>query len=55
MLYDALARMDKQMHCVAGANHYYIGADQRACLREAAATCTAWLAARGLAPAPVPA
>ena len=55
MLYDALACVDKQMHCVAGANHYYIGADQRPCLREAAATCTAWLAARGLAPAPVPA
>jgi len=53
MIYDALACEDKEMHRIERANHYYIGADQRPCLREAAAICTGWLAARGLAPAQV--
>ena len=52
-VYDALGSEDKQTHRIEGANHYYIGRDQIDCLRLAAATCTEWLAARGLAPAHV--
>jgi hypothetical protein len=37
------------------ANHYYLGPDQRPHLHGAAVMCTSWLAARGLAPAPLPA
>jgi pimeloyl-ACP methyl ester carboxylesterase len=48
---DALGCDDKEMHRIEGANHYYIGADQLPHLREAAAICTGWLAARGLVPA----
>jgi hypothetical protein len=46
-IYDAVASTDKTTHTVVGANHYYIGPDQRPFLLEAAATCTDWLAARG--------
>jgi pimeloyl-ACP methyl ester carboxylesterase len=52
-LHEALGCEDKQLYRVEGANHYYLGADQLPCLREAAAACTGWLAARGLAPATV--
>jgi dienelactone hydrolase len=52
-LHDAVGSEDKYLYEVRGANHYYIGPDQRPHLREAAATCTTWLAARGLAPAQV--
>jgi dienelactone hydrolase len=52
-VYDALGSQDKQTHRIEGANHYYIGKDQIEALRLAAATCTEWLAERGLAPAPV--
>jgi pimeloyl-ACP methyl ester carboxylesterase len=52
-VYDALGSQDKETHRIDGANHYYIGRDQIECLRQAAATCTEWLAARGLAPARV--
>ena len=48
-VHDAVGSADKQLHLVHGANHYYIGADQAPYLREAAGTCTAWLAERGLA------
>jgi pimeloyl-ACP methyl ester carboxylesterase len=50
-LFEALASEDKTAVTIEGANHYYIGEDQRPHLRRAAATCTAWLAERGLAPA----
>lgn len=49
-LFEALASEDKTALTIEGANHYYIGADQRPHLRRAAAACTAWLAARELAP-----
>jgi pimeloyl-ACP methyl ester carboxylesterase len=52
-LYEGLASDDKEALTIEGANHYYIGEDQRPHLRRSAAACTAWLAARGLAPAPV--
>lgn len=48
-LFDALASEDKQRLTIDGANHYYIGPDQKPLLQQAAAACTAWLAERGLA------
>ncbi len=50
MLNDAIGSADKELHRIDGANHYYLGPDQRPHLREAAAICTSRLAARGLAP-----
>jgi pimeloyl-ACP methyl ester carboxylesterase len=50
-LYDALASEDKSAVTIEGANHYYIGKDQRAHLQRAGGICTRWLAERGLAPA----
>jgi pimeloyl-ACP methyl ester carboxylesterase len=50
IVFDALASSDKETRRIDGANHYYIGPDQKAHLRDAAAICTEWLAARGLAP-----
>jgi hypothetical protein len=47
-MFDAIRHADKQIHRVAGANHYYIGPDQRAKLTEAVGVCGAWLAAHGL-------
>lgn len=47
-LYDALASEDKERLTIAGANHYYIGPDQKPLLQQAAAACTAWLGDRGL-------
>ena len=49
-LYDGLASADKSAVTIEGANHYYIGPDQRPRLHRAASTCTAWLAERELAP-----
>jgi pimeloyl-ACP methyl ester carboxylesterase len=49
-LYDGLASEDKSAVTIDGANHYYIGEDQRPHLRRAAGICTTWLAERGLAP-----
>ncbi|HUH79690.1 MAG TPA: hypothetical protein VLZ06_00055 [Solirubrobacteraceae bacterium] len=54
-LYEALASEDKSELRIAGANHYYIGPDQREHLRRSAGACTEWLAARGLAPEAAPA
>ncbi len=54
-LYQALSSEDKSELRVAGANHYYIGPDQREHLRRSAAACTEWLSARGLAPEAAPA
>ena len=48
-LFEALAGEDKSELRIAGANHYYIGPDQREHLRNSAAACTAWLSERGLA------
>ena len=53
MLDEAIGSIDKELHRIDGANHYYLGPDQRPHLRQAAAICTNWLAARGLAPAPL--
>jgi alpha-beta hydrolase superfamily lysophospholipase len=53
MVFDAIASPDKQTHLIDGANHYYIGPDQRPHLTAAAGICTDWLAARGLTAAPV--
>ncbi|MBJ7331983.1 MAG: alpha/beta fold hydrolase [Solirubrobacteraceae bacterium] len=50
-MYDALASDDKQLVTIEGANHYYIGPDQRDQLKTSVATCTEWLAARGLSSA----
>jgi pimeloyl-ACP methyl ester carboxylesterase len=47
-LYEALGSSDKSELTIEGANHYYIGPDQRDHLRRSAAACTAWLADRGL-------
>ena len=42
-LFDAIGHPDKEMHEVAGANHYYAGPDQRDKLREAVGIVTDWL------------
>jgi pimeloyl-ACP methyl ester carboxylesterase len=47
-LYEVLASRDKSQVTIEGANHYYIGPDQRPHLKRSAAACTSWLAARGL-------
>lgn len=49
-MFEAIAHDDKRLHCVAGANHYYIGADQHPRLAEAVDVCARWLAEHGLAP-----
>jgi pimeloyl-ACP methyl ester carboxylesterase len=43
MMFDALASPEKELHTIAGANHYYIGGDQLEKLRGAAELCTDWL------------
>ena len=48
-LYDGLASEDKSAVTIDGANHYYIGEDQRPHLRRSAGICTRWFAERGLA------
>jgi pimeloyl-ACP methyl ester carboxylesterase len=48
VIFDALRSADKQSHRIKGANHYYLGADQRELVRQAAGICTEWLAERGL-------
>lgn len=47
-LLDALASEDKTSLLIEGANHYYLGPDQRDHLRRSASACTEWLAERGL-------
>ncbi len=42
-MFDAIGHDDKRLHCVAGANHYYIGPDQHPKLTEAVDVCTRWL------------
>jgi pimeloyl-ACP methyl ester carboxylesterase len=47
-LYDALACEDKSELTIEGANHYYIGEDQRPLLQRSASVCTRWLVERDL-------
>lgn len=49
-LFAAVTHDDKAFHTIPGANHYYIGADQRAQLQSAVDICTGWLGDHGLAP-----
>lgn len=48
-LFEAIAHPDKEIHEIAGANHYYAGAHQVEPLRRAAEICTRWLDQRGFA------
>lgn len=48
-LYDAVGHLDKTLHIVQGATHYYAGKDQRGPLGEAVSTITIWLTERGFA------
>lgn len=50
-LYDGFVIEDKQLHTIAGANHYYAGPDQRSQLAQAVAIIGGWLAERGWAAA----
>lgn len=42
-LYDAIGHPDKEIHEIAGANHYYVGPSQTKTLREAVSICHDWL------------
>ncbi|HPB46780.1 MAG: lysophospholipase [Microthrixaceae bacterium] len=42
-LYDAIGHEDKELHCIDGATHYYLGDDQRPKLAEAVGIITRWL------------
>ncbi|WP_197374026.1 alpha/beta hydrolase [Mycolicibacterium baixiangningiae] len=46
-LFEAIGHPDKEMHEIAGANHYYSGPGQRETLREAVGICTEWLHRHG--------
>ncbi|HEX5225688.1 MAG TPA: hypothetical protein VFW29_11220, partial [Solirubrobacteraceae bacterium] len=50
VLHAALASEDRTALRIDGANHYYLGPDQRPHLQRSARACTAWLLDRGLAP-----
>jgi pimeloyl-ACP methyl ester carboxylesterase len=52
-LFAAVKHDDKEFHTIRGANHYYIGPDQRPHLQSAVDICTAWLAKHGLAPSAI--
>ena len=43
-LFEAIGHPDKEMHEIAGANHYYSGPDQRETLKQAGDVITDWLA-----------
>jgi alpha-beta hydrolase superfamily lysophospholipase len=47
-LFEAIGHPDKELHEIAGANHYYSGPDQRGTLREAVGVVTDWLHRHGL-------
>lgn len=49
-MYDAVSHDDKQLHCVTGANHYYLGDGQGPKLAEAVQVCDRWLHAHGVGP-----
>ena len=42
-LFEAIGTDDKEMHEIAGANHYYSGPDQRETLAQAVGVITDWL------------
>ncbi|MCH9732461.1 MAG: alpha/beta hydrolase [Actinomycetia bacterium] len=42
-IYEAIGSPDREMYEIAGANHYYSGADQRDKLHEAVGIITSWL------------
>ena len=48
-LFEAIGHPDKEMHQIAGANHYYAGADQKQTLAEAVGIVTDWLTRHGFA------
>lgn len=50
-IYEALGCADKELHEIPGANHYYLGPDQREPLAKAIGLVDGWLRARGLGPA----
>ncbi|WP_063127688.1 alpha/beta hydrolase [Nocardia fusca] len=50
-IHEALGCADKELHEIPGANHYYLGPDQREPLAKAIALVDGWLRARGLGPA----
>lgn len=43
-LFEAIGHPDKELHEIAGANHYYSGPDQRETLKQAVGVITDWLA-----------
>ena len=43
-LFEAIGHLDKEMHEIVGANHYYAGPDQRETLKKAVGIITDWLA-----------
>lgn len=53
-LFEAIGHPDKELHEIPGANHYYVGPQQREPLRRAVEVCTRWLRDHGFA-APLPA
>jgi len=46
-LFEAIGHPDKEMHEIAGANHYYAGPDQRETLKQAVGVITDWLGRHG--------
>ncbi|WP_416565480.1 serine aminopeptidase domain-containing protein [Nocardia testacea] len=50
-IHEALGCADKELHEIPGANHYYLGPDQREPLAKAVALVDGWLRARDLGPA----
>lgn len=48
-LFEAIGHTDKLRKDIQGANHYYLGKNQKPMLMEAAQTCAAWMAAHGWA------
>ena len=46
-LFEAIGHPDKEMHEIAGANHYYSGPDQRETLKEAVSIISDWTARHG--------
>jgi len=46
-LFEAIGHPDKEMHEIAGANHYYSGPDQRETLQEAVSIISDWTARHG--------
>ncbi|MEI7518307.1 MAG: alpha/beta fold hydrolase [Mycobacteriaceae bacterium] len=46
-LFEAIGHPDKEMHEIAGANHYYAGTEQRETLKQAVGVITDWLGRHG--------